>query len=125
MAKIERVTVFCDGLCGGNEIEGSGHPFSLRPQGLANRSVDLCDDCAATLRSVYDKGVVIKAGRPPRTRREAPARPSTEPTITNDGATVSPAQTDPMTVADDDGWSEPVEAFRPTTPSETPVGTGT
>lgn len=80
MSQIERVTILCDGPCGGNEASG-GSGWSLKPDGLATKSVDMCGDCAALLREIYDKGQVVRAGRPAKTRKQALPRPSIEPTI--------------------------------------------
>lgn len=63
MARIEKITVFCDGPCGGDEISGDPTNFILRTGSGENRSVDLCGACAAPLLMVYDKGTVLRPGR--------------------------------------------------------------
>lgn len=105
MAQVKRVTTTCDGFCGGTEVDGEGESVSIKPIGMVNRGVDLCIECAAKIREVYNRGALVKAGRP-RTRKEVVASaPSLRPTIV--------AQSSPVT--------GPVEVV-PTVPVAEPVG---
>lgn len=116
MAKIEKVTVYCDGPCGGNEVAPDNEMnFTIRHGNAANRQVDLCPDCAGALMEIYNKGTVRTGGRP---RSKAAETGVPDPTVippATTAATISPetpVTSSPVVV---DAFDEPVSA---------PLGTG-
>lgn len=119
MAKIEKVTVLCDGPCGGNEITGDPESFVIRRGTEQNRRVDLCNDCAGLVIEMYAKGTTQRSGRPTKTlARTAGGQVEPVEVVGSKGATPVDLAADPTPVV-------PVAVAPVVDPfTEAPVGTG-
>lgn len=85
MARIEKITITCDGPCGGNPIEGDAVTLRIQPDGRQPKAVDLCGQCGPSLLEIYERGTTPTAATRGRPRKATAVKATAVPVVSPAG----------------------------------------